>query len=167
MKLLKRIEVRLLLALLIVGLGVLVYKKWGGRSFGTQPGDAPFQVTKVELRRDHGFGVLSLTIDFDNREGTQDIATGSNEATENVARLVTGAGRSPDLFFLAGDFPPVFKAGERSTGTVKYWIERADLESALYFEAGGKRAAVKSDSAFDLNRIEDQQSRTFTEPDWN
>jgi len=79
---------------------------------------------------------------------------------------VTASGRVPSHFFLGGEFPPVFKAGERTTETVRYWIERSDLEHALYFESGPDRVIVKNDAPIALDEIENQKTVTFDSPEW-
>ena len=166
MRVLKRPEVWVLLIVLIGGLGLVFYQKHAGDQF-EDAADTPgfIEIRKVELERDYGYGILSVTFSYDNKTGA-DIQTASPQSTEAETQLLTVTGHKPDLFFLPGKFPPVLKAGEKSMVTLDYWVERSHLRGALYLVIKGEKAIVKDRKPFALDAVENQKTLSFTTPEW-
>ncbi|MCB1093978.1 MAG: hypothetical protein KDN22_00185 [Verrucomicrobiae bacterium] len=156
----------ILLILLVLGGGIAAYVHWSKRFRGDTSSNAPFKVTRVELKRDFANAVLTLTVDYDNRTGDADITTAAVADDPNGARLVTTTGKAPPLFFLPGVYPPVIKAGDREQVTIIYWLDREQLQEGLNFESKGQRVPVKSALPFELDSVENQTSVIFTTPDW-
>lgn len=145
---------------------MVAYHKWHSR-FRGESGDAPFRVTRVGLSRDYGNAILTLTVDYDNRAGTEDVTTTPAPGDPNGARLVTASGQAPELFFLPGVHPPVIKAGHRAKVEIIYWLDAAQLREALFLESRGHRLTVKTATPFALDQVGNQQSIVFTQPEWN
>jgi len=172
MKVLKRPGIWVLLVTLACGLGLAFYQHYRQHAGGpfadaaaaaAKPG--AIEIRKIELERDSGYGILSVTFSYDNTTGA-DVETAAPQNADAETRLVTVAGHKPDLFFLPGNFPPVLKAGEQSTVTLDYWVERAHLQGALHLEVKGERALVKDAKPFALDTVENHEKVSFTTPEW-
>ena len=166
MRILIRTSVILVTLGAFVAVGFLAYSHWHGR-FRSDDHHAPFRITRVELKRDYANAVLTLKVDYDNREGRSDVTTASADDDPNGARLVTASGRTPQLFFLPGVYPPVIKAGDRADVEIIYWLEKDHLREALYFESKGQRVTVKDGSPFSVESLKNQGIGVFTQPNWS
>lgn len=163
---LKRRSILIILLLALIGGGVAAYKHWN-KQFQSDEQDAPFSVKEVELKRDFANAVLTLTVDYDNRDGKAEITTAALKDAANGLRLLTSSGKAPDLFFLPGVYPPVIKPGKHKQVEVIYWLSTDHLQSGLHLECNGKRVTVKKQAPFDLTRIENQTSVHFTDSNWS
>ncbi len=124
------------------------------------PGDAKSRIHRLTLERDYGNARLDIDIRVANREAKQLVLQPPE------ARLFTGKGREVPAFFLPFSPPPEIAAGATGDVQLRYWLEKADLESSLRLEIRGESIELKSAAPFDLEKLENKKPKTLSPGEW-
>lgn len=105
------------------------------------------------LERDYGNARLDLDVRVANR-GLHPLLL-----TPPQVRLLAGgdAEREVPPFLLPAERPPEVSPGATSEVRLRYWLEADDLKGALWLQLGEEKIRVKSDSAFDLEQLENRK----------
>src|SRR5205085_1836608 len=105
------------------------------------------------LKRDYGNARLDIELRVRN-DGPEKLLMRSPKV-----KLLTPKGGEIPSYFLP--FDPVPEVAPNATEDVqlRYWLEAADLHGALTLEVDGKTLAIKSDAAFDLNSIKNNDEK--------
>ena len=130
MKLLKRVEFRVLLALVVAA---LIYV-----SSRPKPGNEIFTIEDITLRQDYSNYEMVIRVSYDNQTG-QEIDT-----AESAALLAEGDRKIPG-FFLAIAPPPKIPANKRTKVDLKYWLEADDLKGPLWLDILGSRVQLPAE----------------------
>ncbi|MFV1994812.1 MAG: hypothetical protein ACC661_05195 [Verrucomicrobiales bacterium] len=130
---------------------------------------SPYAIEESRLLRDFGNAVLEIHLDVDNRENETAL-----ELSSPTARLLGGpgadsggSGEEIPAFFLAFAEVPTVPPGGRETVVLKYWLESGHLESPLWLHVEETALPVKNRAPFELESIPNQESASFTTPDWS
>ena len=172
MNLFKRIEVVLLLVLAVGGaVFVLLSSSSSDPDLEPQTGLGGSVVAEGEpganklhrctLERDYGNARLDIELRFANRDAKKLVMQPPQ------VKLLTDAGREVPPFFLPFDPVPDIPAGTTQDVRLRYWLEKADLQSGLELVIGDERINVKSAAAFDLEKLKNKQPKVFPDANWS
>ncbi len=163
MKLPKRIELWLLLAMIVAGL-IFVF---ASRQSGDEPAGAtltldgaPFKHYRCVIERDRGNARLDIDLRVQNA-GAEKLVLQSP-----MARLLSGSDREIPGFYLPFDSVPGVAANSTQDVQLSYWLEAADFLGALKLEVDGRRIDVKGARTFDLNSLKNTEKKTFNPGEW-
>ncbi len=163
MKLPKRIELWLLLAVIVAGL-IFVF---ASRQSDDEPAGGtlssegePLKLHLCSIERDHMNARLDIEVRVQNA-GAEKLVLQSPRA-----RLLSGSGRDIPGFYLPFDALPEIAANSTQDVQLRYWLEAADLQGALKLEVDGKRVDVKGTKAFALNSLKNSEMKTFNPGEW-
>lgn len=172
MNLFKRIEVIILLVLAAGG-AIWVLSNSGtpddetGTDFAAIGGAAHDEETganklhRCTVERDYGNARLDIEVRFANR-GPKKLVMQPPQV-----KLLTDAGREVPPFFLPFDPVPEIPAGTTQDVRLRYWLEKADLKSGLKLVIGDERIEVKSETAFDLEKLKNKEPKVFPDANWS
>lgn len=167
MHFLKRIELWVLLAVVVAGLG-WVFLSSGGREEDVTAGGAvpledakaPLQLHRCVLKRDYGNARLDIDLRARN-DGSEKLLMRSPKV-----KLLTAKGREIPSYFLPFDPVPEVPADSAQDVQLRYWLEAADLQGALTLEVDGKTLAIKSAASFDLNSMKNSDEKVIPAGAW-
>jgi hypothetical protein len=178
MKILKRIELWILLALIGGAIAFVISTSGDDPEVdpdareapptASQDSDTPFTVDASHLKRDYGNAVLEIHLTYHNNSDT------AIELSSPTARLLSGS--DPDAprgaeevsaFFLAFTPPPAIPPGETANAILKFWLEKPHLETALWLRILDDTLPIKTSAPLDLETIPNQETAVFTAPKWN
>ncbi len=168
MKLPRRIELWLLLAVIVAGL-IFVFAsrrhdddQAGSADSGgsVSSGDEPIKLHRCVLKRDSGFAQLDIELRVRNAAAEKLVLQ------PPTATLRSATGREIQGFYLPFEPQPEVAAGSTQDVQVRYWVEAADLEGALRLEVDGRIVEVKSAKSFDLSAMKNGEARTFNAGEW-
>jgi hypothetical protein len=166
MQFLKRIELWILLIALVAGLFFVFKSKPQEDSGSTDTAststtdNTPLKIHRCVLSRDYGNAQLDLEVRVRNDSPDKLVLQSPK------AKLLTEKGREVPSFFLPFQPQPEVPAKSTQDVQLRYWLDAADLNSALKLEVGGNTVAVKSSKAFDLNTLKNTEKRTFGPTEW-
>jgi hypothetical protein len=159
----KRIEVWILM---LLSLAAIAFVYWPDKATDdaiivqTANANSRLQLLGASLERDHGNARLDLRVRLVNREPQ------AVRLIEPFVRLLADKGREVPLFFLPTEPPALITEKSEATLTLRFWLEKADLQSALTLQAGGERTEVKTSAPVDLLALPNMKSVTLTRPIW-
>jgi hypothetical protein len=167
MHLLKRIELWVLLAVVVTGLG-WVFLSGGSREEDVVSGAAvpledakvPLQLHRCVLKRDYGNARLDIDLRVRN-DGTEKLLMRSPKV-----KLLAAKGREIPSYFLPFDPVPEVPPDSAQDVQLRYWLEAADLQGALTLEIDGKTLAIKSAGAFDLSSVKNNEEKAILPGEW-
>jgi hypothetical protein len=167
MHLLKRIELWVLLAVVLAGLA-WVFMSGGSREDTVNDGgaasardaQAPLQLHRCVLKRDYGNARLDIDLRVRN-DGTEKLLMRSPKV-----KLLAPKGREIPSYFLPFDPVPEIPPHSAQDVQLRYWLETADLQGALSLEVDGKTLAIKSEGAFDLNSVKNNEEKVISPGAW-
>jgi hypothetical protein len=162
MSLLKRFEVWVLI-LLAAGAGL-----WVALDQPAPEGD-PRPVTEEEqaaeepalvihrcsLERDYGNARLDIELRYRNSSPRPLVLQPPD------VKLLTHDGREVPPFILPVEKPPQIAPRTAQSVRLRYWLEAAHLKGGLSLDIRGGKADVKSNTALDLEKLENHKPRTW------
>ena len=173
MKLLKRIEVRILLLLVVAGLVFVLVSNLGDEDGyndddpdGTEASanvnpEGRLEILQVEVSRDFSNYKAAVTFSYDNSESKDALSL-----KEDVT-LKDAAGQDVPMYWLAS-MPPLepIPAGGKEKGVKTFWIEQRHVEGELWFHVLDAKLRLKTSDPLPADSIENGTSEVFRKSNW-
>ncbi len=163
MRLFQRFEVWLLL---IAG-GIAVWWSFQSDAPGEEAGpvaemnaDAPLQLRRCTLERDFGNARLDLEVRYKNTSQRPLFMQPPD------VRLINATGQDVPPFILPVERPASVEAQTTSDIRLRFWLEKADLTGPLTLEIRGQKLEVKTQTPFELERLENKKPQVWTSAAW-
>jgi hypothetical protein len=138
MNALRRPEVVVLFAAVLVAIGWVVYDSSRRTHFG--PGDQAvrqIEITKVQVTQDGTHRRLRVELVAVNPGSTP------LEMRPPAVRLLDASGAQVPEFFQPGVFPPALPPATKAASWLEYWLTENQLAAPLRLEIDGQQVAVK------------------------
>jgi len=122
--------------------------------------DAPLRIQRCTLTRDFGNARLDIEFRFRNT------APRPLFMQPPDVRLLTGDGKEVPPFILPTERPPMVPEKASTDLRLRYWLDKEHLAGALRLDVRGQSVEVKSATPLDLEKLENDKPRVWTNAKW-